>query len=94
MYAGRILEENVVNDFFRDPLHPYSVGLLESVVWLRGIETKLKTIPGSVPTLSELPKGCKFYPRCVHVMPKCKNEEPPLVHIGENKWVRCYLYQN
>jgi oligopeptide/dipeptide ABC transporter ATP-binding protein len=94
MYAGRILEENMVNDFFREPLHPYSVGLLESVEWLKGVETKLKAIPGSVPKLSELPQGCKFHPRCIHVMTKCKTEEPPFYNVGDNKWVRCYLYQN
>jgi oligopeptide/dipeptide ABC transporter ATP-binding protein len=94
MYAGRILEENKVVDFFREPLHPYSKGLLESVVRFKGTEKKLKTIPGFVPKLSELPQGCKFYPRCNHVMPKCKDYEPPLINIGENKWVRCYLYQN
>jgi peptide/nickel transport system ATP-binding protein len=94
MYAGRILEENMVNDFFREPLHPYSVGLIDSVEWLKGVETKLKAIPGSVPKLSHLPQGCKFHPRCIHVMPKCKTEEPPYYNVGENKWVRCYLYQN
>jgi peptide/nickel transport system ATP-binding protein len=94
MYAGRIVEENTVADFFREPLHPYSKGLLESVVWLKGAERKLKTIPGFVPKLSELPQGCKFHPRCKRVMPKCKDKEPSLINIGENKWVRCYLYHN
>jgi oligopeptide/dipeptide ABC transporter ATP-binding protein len=94
MYAGRILEENKVVDFFREPLHPYSKGLLESVVWLKGNEKRLKTIPGFVPRLSELPQGCKFHPRCKRVMAICKDKEPSLINIGENKWVRCYLYQN
>jgi oligopeptide/dipeptide ABC transporter ATP-binding protein len=94
MYAGRIVEENKVVDFFREPLHPYSKGLLESVVWLKGAEKKLKTIPGFVPKLSELPQGCKFHPRCKRVMAICKDKEPSLINIGENKWVRCYLYQN
>ena len=94
MYAGRILEENKVVDFFREPLHPYSKGLLESVVWLKGTEKKLKTIPGFVPKLSELPQGCKFHPRCKRIMAICKDKEPSLINIGENKWVRCYLYQN
>jgi len=94
MYAGRILEENMVVDFFREPLHPYSKGLLESVIGLKGDDKKLKTIPGFVPKLSELPQGCKFHPRCNYVMPKCKDEEPSLLKLGENKWVRCYLYQN
>jgi oligopeptide/dipeptide ABC transporter ATP-binding protein len=94
MYAGRILEENKVVDFFREPLHPYSKGLLESVALLKGNAKKLRAIPGFVPKLSELPQGCKFHPRCNHVMPKCKDYEPLLINIGENKWVRCYLYQN
>jgi oligopeptide/dipeptide ABC transporter ATP-binding protein len=94
MYAGRLLEINTVRDFYRKPLHPYSIGLLESMVCAKDIHSELKTIPGSVPNLSALPKGCKFHPRCVHCMPRCKDDEPPLVNIGENTWVRCFLYQN
>lgn len=94
MYAGRILEESTVNDFFLKPFHPYSRGLLESVVWSKTSDQKLKAISGSVPKLSDLPKGCKFHPRCVHAMPKCTTIEPPFINIGENKWVRCYLYSN
>lgn len=94
MYAGRIVEKNMVNDFFREPMHPYSRGLLETVMWLKGTEKEPKSIPGFVPKLSELPQGCKFHPRCKHVMPKCKIEEPPFINIGDNKWVRCYLFQN
>lgn len=94
MYAGNIVEENFVDDFFREPLHPYSKGLLDSIVRLRGAAERLKTIPGSVPRLHELPSGCKFHPRCKYVMPKCKTEEPPFINIEEDKWVRCYLFQN
>jgi len=94
MYAGRIMEENTTEDFFRKPLHPYSEGLLESSVKFAGTDRRLKAIPGFVPRLSELPGGCKFHPRCSHVMPRCRSEEPPFVKVGVNKWVRCYLYQN
>jgi oligopeptide/dipeptide ABC transporter ATP-binding protein len=94
MYAGRIVEENMVNDFFREPMHPYSKGLLETVMWLKGTEKELKSIPGFVPKLSDLPQGCKFHPRCKYVMPKCKIEEPPYINVGDNKWLRCYLFQN
>lgn len=94
MYAGRIVEENFVDDFFREPLHPYSDGLLDSIVRLKGTAERLKTIPGSVPKLTQLPSGCKFYPRCKHVMPKCKIEEPTYMNVGKDKWVRCYLFQN
>lgn len=94
MYAGRLLEINTVHDFYRNPLHPYSIGLLESMACAKDIRGELKTILGSVPNLSALPKGCKFHPRCVHCMPRCKDDEPPLVNIGEYSWVRCFLYQN
>ena len=94
MYAGRIVEENRVDDFFREPLHPYSKGLLESIVGVRKASERLETIPGFVPKLTDLPAGCKFHPRCRNVMAKCKKEEPPFINVGKSKWVRCYLYQN
>ncbi len=94
MYAGRIVEENFVDDFFREPLHPYSEGLLDSVVRVRETSERLKTIPGFVPKLTDLPAGCKFHPRCKHVMTRCKIEEPPFINVGKDKWVRCYLFQN
>lgn len=92
MYAGRIVEENIVDDFFREPLHPYSEGLLDSVVGVREVSERLKTIPGFVPKLTDLPSGCKFHPRCKHVMTRCRNEEPPFINVGKDKWVRCYLF--
>ncbi|MCX5798057.1 MAG: ABC transporter ATP-binding protein, partial [Proteobacteria bacterium] len=94
MYAGRILEQNIVDDFFKEPLHPYSKGLLASIFGIKGNEKRLKSIPGSVPRLSELPTGCKFHPRCSFAMPLCREEEPPIREIGNEKWVRCFLYQN
>jgi oligopeptide/dipeptide ABC transporter ATP-binding protein len=94
MYAGRMLEQNHVEDFFEEPLHPYSRGLLDSIFRLKGNEKRLKAIPGFVPRLSELPEGCKFHPRCTFVMPKCKKEEPPIIEVKDERWVRCYLYQN
>ncbi len=94
MYAGRIMELNSVNDFFTDPLHPYSKGLVESIIGLERNERRLKAIPGSVPRLSELPRGCKFHPRCAFVMEICKTQEPPVTQITNEKWVRCYLYRN
>jgi peptide/nickel transport system ATP-binding protein/oligopeptide transport system ATP-binding protein len=94
MYAGRMLEQNHVEDFFEEPLHPYSRGLLDSIFRLKGNEKRLKAIPGFVPRLSELPEGCKFHPRCTFAMPKCKKEEPPIIEVKDERWVRCYLYQN
>lgn len=93
MYAGRLLEQNSVEDFFREPLHPYSKGLVDAILGLSGEEKRLKTIPGSVPRLSEMPEGCKFHPRCNRVMPQCRVSEPPMFTIGNEKWIKCFLYQ-
>jgi len=93
MYAGRLLEQNRVDDFFAEPLHPYSKGLVDSIFGLSGTEKRLKTIPGFVPRLSEMPEGCKFHPRCTQVMPECKENEPPMFKKGNEKWVKCFLYQ-
>ena len=93
MYAGRLIEKNNVEDFFKEPLHPYSRGLVDSIVGLSGTEKRLKTIPGFVPRLSEMPEGCKFHPRCISVMPQCKISEPPMFKIGNEKWIKCFLYQ-
>lgn len=94
MYAGRIMELTDVEGFFENPLHPYSRGLLNSVVKAPTREKQLPAIPGSVPRLSELPEGCKFHPRCSQASAACEVEEPPMIKIGDGKWVRCYLYQN
>ena len=92
MYAGRMLEQNFVDVFFKEPLHPYSKGLLSSIYGLTGNEKRLTAIPGSVPKLAELPRGCKFHPRCPYVMPVCREGEPIMKQIGNGQWVRCYLY--
>ncbi|HOV90340.1 MAG TPA: ABC transporter ATP-binding protein [Syntrophorhabdaceae bacterium] len=94
MYAGRMMEEASVDDFFNEPLHPYSRGLIESIFAFKGDEKRLKAIPGSVPKLTELPDGCKFNPRCIYAMPKCYKEEPEFKEIEEGRWTRCYLYQD
>lgn len=92
MYAGRMVERNSVGDFFKEPLHPYGRGLLESIYGFSGDAKRLKAIPGSVPKLSELPRGCKFHPRCPYVMDVCRTEEPIMKEVGKDQWVRCYLF--
>jgi oligopeptide/dipeptide ABC transporter ATP-binding protein len=91
MYAGRMVETNRVDAFFKKPLHPYGQGLLESIYGFSG-SGRLKAIPGSVPNLLELPSGCKFHPRCPYVMDICRGEEPIIKEVGKDQWVRCYLY--
>jgi oligopeptide/dipeptide ABC transporter ATP-binding protein len=94
MYAGRMVEQGRVADFFRHPLHPYSSGLLQSMPDYTRDCGRLRAIPGSVPRFSEIPEGCKFHPRCARVMERCTLEEPAFVEVDNERWVRCFLYQN
>ena len=95
MYAGRIVEEAPVRELFRAPRHPYTEGLLRSVPRLTeaGIkQRRLQTIEGTVPSLLELPKGCKFAPRCAYVIPECTEGEPDLLAAGEAHRARCIRF--
>jgi oligopeptide/dipeptide ABC transporter ATP-binding protein len=91
MYAGRIMEEAPVLELFRNPLHPYTRGLLASLP-RGGKRGRLQAIPGSVPDLLDLPPGCVFRPRCPKAFEPCGGEEPLLKQVEDEHWVRCYLY--
>ncbi len=95
MYAGRIVEASAVKDLFHNPLHPYTVGLMESVPSWSDTSGKkrLKAIPGIVPSLLALPSGCVFHDRCSKVFDRCKLEEPPLLEHDNSRLVRCWLYK-
>jgi len=94
MYAGKIVEFSPVESILEKPLHPYPQGLFNSVltpepeVKKRGITT----IPGAPPNLINPPSGCRFHPRCPHVMDICKEKEPPLTEIEPSRRVACWLY--
>jgi oligopeptide/dipeptide ABC transporter ATP-binding protein len=91
MYAGVVVENADVYNLFANPLHPYTKGLLASLPRLDVEAGRLHVIPGSVPSLLNLPRGCRFTPRCPHVMAVCRQKEPPLIpHNGAE--VRCWLY--
>jgi oligopeptide/dipeptide ABC transporter ATP-binding protein len=96
MYAGKVAEEAPVDDLFREPLHPYTQGLLESIPWIgRKLETgrrELQEIPGVVPGLLEMPDGCRFHPRCPRVLNKCRREAPPMVRLDGGRRVLCWLW--
>lgn len=98
MYAGQIVEQTSVRDLFKEPLHPYTVGLIGSTPVLGKIREKLDVIPGTVPNLVNLPVGCRFAPRCRarvnHNLTICTDKEPDLIQIGEGHTVRCWLYQD
>jgi peptide/nickel transport system ATP-binding protein len=91
MYAGRIVERAPTATLFETPHHHYTIGLLRSVPSLDASEhTRLREIPGMVPSLHDLPKGCKFQGRCEAVQDKCRDSEPELVAIGASQ-VRCFF---
>ncbi len=96
MYTGKIVEESGVDELFEKPKHPYTQGLLKSVPKLRGIgeakETRLSTIEGTVPSPTNLPKGCHFAPRCEFRMDVCTYGVIPLYELKNDVRVRCVLY--
>jgi oligopeptide/dipeptide ABC transporter ATP-binding protein len=97
MYAGRIVEQTDVRSLFQQPLHPYTLGLIESIPVLGQVKEKLEVIPGLVPNLVNLPPGCRFAPRCrarqEYQLDICTEQEPDLLAVKPNHTVRCWLYQ-
>lgn len=93
MYAGRVVEEADVIDLFKDPKHPYTVGLMKSKPTLEGNARRLDVIPGAVPNPLSMPPGCAFNPRCPHAMDICREKMPNLINIEGNRKVRCWLYE-
>jgi oligopeptide/dipeptide ABC transporter ATP-binding protein len=95
MYAGRVVEQAPVLELFTNPRHPYTQGLLNSIPRIEKAERRprLQAIPGMVPDLLDLPRGCKFQARCTKVFDACRGDEPQLKAIGAaNHIVRCCLY--
>jgi peptide/nickel transport system ATP-binding protein len=91
MYAGQIVELGNAEEFYRDPKHPYSQKLMESVPTLRR-DKELSFIPGSPPSLLNPPKGCRFAERCPFKFDKC-SEDPPITPLDEDSYVKCWLYE-
>ena len=91
MYAGHLVEISDAARFFREPLHPYSQKLMASVPRLRD-DTKLEYIPGRPPSLIDLPRGCRFAPRCPKRFAIC-DQDPPMMHTEDGRQVRCWLYE-
>lgn len=90
MYGGKIQEIASVNEIFNEPKHPYTIGLLESLPDPDSRSNKkLKAIPGLIPHILELPKGCKFCTRCPYVKDECLMNEPELEDVGNGHFVRC-----
>jgi peptide/nickel transport system ATP-binding protein len=92
MYAGRVIESAPVHDIFHNPQHPYTKALLDSIPKQGRKEhgKRLPTIDGIVPSLMNLPKGCRFADRCLHVQDRCRGEEPQLITLPDTRQVRCH----
>jgi oligopeptide/dipeptide ABC transporter ATP-binding protein len=92
MYGGKIQEVATVNELFKNPLHPYTRGLLASLPVVDGQRKhRLAAIPGNVPSIFELPAGCKFETRCSERFERCVLVEPELLESSPGHWVRCHL---
>lgn len=89
MYAGQIVEIAPTRDLLRQPFHPYTKALINSVPNLTDSARRLSTIPGNVPGLGSFPPGCRFYPRCPTARPECANTVPALTEVEPARWVRC-----
>ena len=93
MYAGKVAETASATDLFKNPKHPYTQGLLDSIPRLETRrKTKLNIIEGMVPSLYEIPSGCRFRNRCPHAMEICAGDPPPMKSVGANHLAACYLY--
>ena len=86
MYTGHIVEQAPVRDLFRDPKHPYTVGLMSAIPAITKERKPLQTIEGMVPNPTEKIEGCSFWPRCPHASEICKKQEPPVVHMERSAW--------
>ncbi len=95
IYLGKIVEYGPTEEIFTNPLHPYTKALLSSVPEPDPRIKKLSKriiLPGEPPSAVNPPKGCRLHPRCPYVKEECRINEPPLVEINENHYVRCWLY--
>jgi len=93
MYAGQIVEQADIYQLFEDPKHPYTTGLLKSALSIDQFRKELFILEGNVPSLIDPPSGCRFHPRCPHVMTICKQDSPLLTPEGNSgRTVACWLF--
>ena len=95
MYAGQVVEQGPVRSVLRDPQHPYTRALLGSMPGqVAGTGERLGAIEGVVPSLFDMPSGCRFAPRCSQAFEPCVTQMPPLEHLGDDRETRCWLHTN
>lgn len=93
MYLGRIVELAETSELYENSLHPYTQALMSAIpIPDPTVKRERIILPGEVPTPINLPKGCRFYPRCLHAKPECKEIEPELCEVRKGHYVACHLY--
>jgi len=93
MYAGRLIEIGPVENIIKQPLHPYSTGLMHSIPSIHHLNKRLKQIPGSMPRLNAIPSGCAFHPRCQKRLIECTKHRPTLTEINPQHFTACWLHK-
>jgi len=91
MYAGEVVEYGSVLDIYKDPRHPYTRALFDSIPDISRSQERLKVITGLPPDPTDIPAGCPFHPRCPHCTEACKTAKPEKAQINESHWARCRL---
>jgi peptide/nickel transport system ATP-binding protein len=91
MYAGYLVEHGDIVKIFKEPMHPYTVDLIESFPSIKAAKQEMISIPGSPPDLSDPPPGCRFHPRCKYAMDICRKEVPKTVEVSKDHYVSCHL---
>jgi peptide/nickel transport system ATP-binding protein len=92
MYSGLIVEVAPVIDTFKEPLHPYTMGMISSIPVIGGDRSRMVGIPGNAPSPLDWPPGCRFHPRCPKVMDICRTEVPQMLEVAPERFVACHLY--
>jgi len=91
MYAGKIVELGDVVRVFKEPLHPYTQGLISAFPNIKEPKRKMESIQGSPPNLLNPPPGCRFHPRCKYALDKCKKDEPETIEASKGHFIACHL---
>ncbi len=91
MYAGNVVEMGPMRDVLKEPLHPYTKGLLEAIPKPQSRGKRLPIVKGTIPDLINRPLGCTFHPRCAYAMETCRAEKPATISAGSGRQVACHL---
>ncbi len=92
MYSGLMVEVAPVVETFKEPLHPYTQGLISSIPMIGGGRERMTGIPGNAPSPLAWPSGCRFHPRCPYVMEVCREKVPPMIEVAPDRLVACHLH--